>query len=115
MNRFNQHRTRTAEADESAHSAFPDTCSTHNAKNQKIKKNESMLIAKKVNSDARYNDVILRPFHQNIAPFDLSLPLSHSSKTVAVQRRVAVSSGSLYNCCRILLSRTSEQVHITRG
>jgi len=39
-----------------------------------------MLLEKKVNSDARYNDVIFRPFYHSIAPFDLSLPLSHFSK-----------------------------------
>ena len=43
-----------------------------------------MLLEKKVNSDARYNDVILRPSDQNIAWFGLSLPLSHSSITVGV-------------------------------
>jgi len=80
MNNLNQHWTRTTEADESTHSAFPDTCSTHNAKNQKNQKIESMLLEKKVNSDARYNDVIFRPFYHSIAPFDLSLPLSHFSK-----------------------------------
>ena len=49
----------------------------------KKKKHESMFSEKKVNSDTRYDDVIFRPFHKNIAPFDLSLPLSHSSRTVA--------------------------------
>ena len=53
------------------------------------RKNWERAPRKKVNSDARYNDVILRPFfHQNIVPFDLSLPLSHlvSSMTVAVDK-----------------------------
>ena len=78
--------TQSTETGESTHSAFPDTCSPHNAKNPK-KKKLSVLPEKKVNSDAWYNDVILCPFfHQNIAPFDLFLPLSHlaSSMTVAV-------------------------------
>ena len=87
MNHFSQHWTRTSEADESTHSAFPDTCSTHDAEYQKKKKNWEPAFRKKVDSDARYNNVILRPFfHQNIAPFYLFLPLSHlaSSMTVAV-------------------------------
>ena len=99
MNHFNQHWTRTTEADESTHSAFPDTRSTHNAKNQKKKKIESMLLKKKFNNDARYNNVILRPSYQNIASFDLFLPLSHSSMTVG-GRRVALVG--FYNCRRIL-------------
>ena len=46
-----------------------------------------MLFGKKFSSDARYNDVIFRPFYQGIAPFDLFRPLSHSSMTVAVDER----------------------------
>ena len=55
--------------------------------NIKKKKNWERALRKKVDSDARYNNVILRPFfHQNIAPFYLFFPLSHlaSSMTVAV-------------------------------